>query len=76
MSSDLKLELVKYKNRKLYCKDLTRYVNLSEVIEFIQDGGVITVNTKDGISVTNDILKQCLLKTNASNEQLVNLIRS
>ena len=71
----MKLELTKYNNRKLYSSEFKRYVNLTEIIGFIRDGGVITVNTKDGKSVTNEILKQAMLKVDVSNERLVDLIR-
>lgn len=71
----MKLELTKYNNRKLYSSEFKRYVNLTEVIEFIRDGGAVTVETKDGKQVTNEILKQAMLKVDVRNEDLVGLIR-
>lgn len=41
--NDLVIEIVRYANRKLYCKNLGRYVNLAEIADMIQSGKEVDV---------------------------------
>tara|TARA_R100001594_G_C3833033_1_gene213759 strand:+ start:98 stop:418 length:321 start_codon:yes stop_codon:yes gene_type:complete len=40
---------IRYKNRKLYCKEKSGYVNFNDIIELIRSGYRIGVVPKDGI---------------------------
>lgn len=55
------LNIVKYKNRKLYCKDFKRYVNLDEVYSLVKSGKDIKVtNQLSGRDITNKVLLQAV----------------
>ena len=70
-----KMIIKKYKNRKMYSKVLKRYVNLEEIREIIEKGQNITVENHVGKDVTNEVLKQVLIKTEINTETLNDIIR-
>lgn len=69
------MNLRKYPNRKLYNTDISKYVNLTQVIAHLRQGGVIQVTTPSGKSATHEVLNQALLKCDLPNEVIVSLIR-
>jgi polyhydroxyalkanoate synthesis regulator protein len=65
-----------YKNRKLYSRDASRYVNLEECKELIDQGfSVKFIEHKTGDDVTEHCLKEMLCKYNVSQNILIKLIR-
>lgn len=69
------MELIKYKNRKIYSPNLKRYVTLNEVVEGIRNGEEITIRAHEtNADVTDDTLKQCLLLSNLNRNDLINII--
>ena len=58
------VEIVRYANRKLYSRDMSRYVNCNELKEFIDAGyNLKVVSNVNGLDVTRqavgEIIKQC-----------------
>ncbi|MFZ4411481.1 MAG: polyhydroxyalkanoate synthesis regulator DNA-binding domain-containing protein [Bacteroidales bacterium] len=58
------VEIVRYNNRKLYSRDMSRYVNCSELKEFIDAGyNLKVISNVNGLDVTRqavgEIIKQC-----------------
>tara|TARA_B100000131_G_scaffold244928_1_gene237675 strand:- start:189 stop:509 length:321 start_codon:yes stop_codon:yes gene_type:complete len=39
--------LTKYKNRKLYCKKESKYMNFDDIVELIRDGWRVGIHSKD-----------------------------
>lgn len=37
------MNVVRYRNRKLYCTDLSRYVTLAELLQFVREGKSVQV---------------------------------
>ena len=65
-----------YKNRKLYSQDASRYVNLAECKDLIDQGYAVKfIAHKSGQDVTEQCLKEMLCKFSISPELLVKLIR-
>lgn len=72
------MELVKYKNRKLYDRNLARYATLTQVVEAVRQGKTVKVTDKvTGADVTCEVLSQVVLnKLSLTETTLVNLIRT
>jgi polyhydroxyalkanoate synthesis regulator protein len=71
------MQVLKYNNRKLYSRDLRRYVNLTEIIDFIKKGEhlqVICHRTKEDLTL--DTLKSSLELLDVSQETLIDLIKN
>lgn len=73
-----KLTLIKYKNRKLYAKELSGYVALTDIFNFVKSGSEVQVTdhaTKQDI--TKDILKKAWVNgaSKLTTQELTNLIR-
>lgn len=65
-----------YKNRKLYSHDASRYVNLKECKELIDEGYVVRfIAHKTGEDVTEHCLKEMLSKFSVSPKLLMKLIK-
>lgn len=47
------MKLIKYNNRKIYSRELRRYVNHDELINYLRDGNDFEVENKDGQDVTD-----------------------
>jgi polyhydroxyalkanoate synthesis regulator protein len=72
------LNFIKYSNRKIYSKDLKRYVTLSELNDVIREGNSITViDNETSNDITDTILKTIVsfTITNINTNELYNLIR-
>lgn len=68
--------LIKYKNRKIYNTEISRYVSLDDIILMIRNGENVTVKCKEsGNDITLDILKQVLPRCDFSLKETVNLIK-
>ena len=62
-------QLIKYKNRKIYDKDLQRYVNLTEVADLITNGAKVVVKSHtSGKNVTNEVLSMIIAKAVSVND--------
>ena len=65
-----------YKNRKLYSRDASRYVNLKECKDLIDAGhNVQFIAHKTGQDVTEHCLKEMLCKFSVSQDVLIRLIK-
>lgn len=71
------LNLVKYRNRKLYDLDTSSYVTLTTVRDAVLDGAVIKVTqNRTGVDVTHEVLRETMYKFVAFDRtQLVQMIR-
>lgn len=57
------LAIYKYKNRKLYCKNLKRYVTLQEIFDWVKDGATATIlDHESGRDVTKEVLLTCIYR--------------
>jgi polyhydroxyalkanoate synthesis regulator protein len=68
--------ITKYKNRKLYSKELSKYVNLNYLLDLVNTNSsflVLEHNTKK--DVTNNTLSEAILKLNPKREDLIELIK-
>lgn len=69
--------IVKYSNRKLYSKELSKYVTLSYVIDLVKTKSNFTIldnSTKQDI--TGTVLAECVTILDSSRSSLENFIRS
>lgn len=65
-----------YKNRKLYSHDASRYVNLKECKDLIDAGyDVQFVSHETGEDVTEQCLKELIVKCDVSTKELLGLLR-
>lgn len=68
--------ITKYKNRKLYSKELSKYVNLNYLLDLVNTNSnfiVLEHNTKR--DVTNNTLSEAILKLSPKREDLITLIK-
>lgn len=70
------INIVKYGNRKLYAKDFSRYITLSEMIKLVKANNQIKVTDHvSKLDVTNKTLKSALLECEFSEQELINLLK-
>lgn len=67
-------KIVKYKNRKLYSRTSKRYVNLTDIKEFVQEKKVVVVTDYTGQDITAATLAKVVGLTNVSAETLEEVI--
>jgi len=68
----------RYKNRKLYNMNTSRYVTLDQLIELIRDADSqveYCVEDEAGQDITRQILKGAMGRIELSNESMVRLIK-
>jgi polyhydroxyalkanoate synthesis regulator protein len=64
----------KYENRKLYFDG--KYITLLDIIAMLKRGESVTVvSHKDGLDVTNSVLKEALLFLNISTDSLIEMVK-
>jgi len=70
------INITKYKNRKLYSSNFSRYITLSELVGLIRNGNDVKI-TEDSSEkdITNEVLKSALSKTNFNYNELVTLLK-
>jgi len=57
----------KYSNRRLYDSTSSSYINIEELIQFVRDGEEVEIiEDTTGKDITNNILLQSILETNAT----------
>jgi hypothetical protein len=62
-------------NRKLYNTETAKYINLTDVINYLKNGlDIQVINEPSGENVTDTILKSCLSRVNLTTEILKQLI--
>lgn len=71
----MKISLVKYDNRKLYSRDMKKYVTLEQVEEVIQDGMEVEVLDSKGVDVTNAVLSQLVAKVAMRRNSKTDMVR-
>lgn len=76
--------IVKYANRKLYSKTLSKYVTLDYILDLARDKNQVfsvkkytkNVDVSKMQDITGEVLSESLTKLNTSPEKLVGFIRS
>lgn len=71
----MKITLVKYDNRKLYSRDMKKYVTLDQVEEVIQDGMEVEILDSKGVDVTNAVLSQLVAKVAMRRNSKTDMVR-
>lgn len=57
------LTIIRYINRKLYCQELKRFLNLREIFNHVKEGGNVTVYDKiSQEDITGYVLKDIMLR--------------
>lgn len=70
------MQLIKYKNRKLYSYDEKKYVTLDLIYDKLKEGVNVTVIDKNtGADVTAECLAEVIVKIKPSAYDLANFIR-
>ena len=70
------MELIKYKNRKLYSTELSRYVTLKDIMQEVFQGTEVTVRAHEtNEDVTIDVLKQCVVSLQLTKPELLTFIK-
>jgi polyhydroxyalkanoate synthesis regulator protein len=68
--------IVKYGNRKLYSKDLSRYVNLNYVIDLVKTNqNFKVVHHQTQVEITDSVLAECVVRIKPSSAKLQAFIR-
>lgn len=68
--------IVKYKNRKMYSKKLSKYVNLDYIIDLVKNNNnleILDYNTNKNI--TNLVLSEAIIKLNLNTSELLTIIK-
>lgn len=68
--------IVKYKNRKMYSKKLSKYVNLDYIIDLVRNNNnleILDYNTNKNI--TNLVLSEAIIKLNLNTSELLTIIK-
>lgn len=73
----MKIDLVKYDNRKLYSHDIKKYVNLKEVAQLIEEDGfeVVVHSHSTGKDVTNQALGEIIKKGFSKSDKILELLK-
>jgi polyhydroxyalkanoate synthesis regulator protein len=68
-------KIKKYTNRKLYHEG--KYITLSSIMAMLKNNEeVVIVDHDSGLDVTNDVLKQMIVKANIPKSALLNMLRN
>lgn len=68
--------IVRYQNRKLYSKDLSRYIKLGEVAQFVKEGDdVLVLCNRTKNDITDLVLSQAVLQKGINRQTAINLLR-
>lgn len=70
-------KLIRYSNRKIYSKTLSKYVTLDYVADLVRTNQRFQVlKHETGEDITKKTLHSCITKLDLDTETVVNLIRS
>lgn len=75
--AELKLirNVVKYQNRKLYDKTISKYITLKQIVSYIKNNEEVQItDAKSKEDITTKVLEQAITLLNASKEELVKFI--
>ncbi len=53
--------IIRYKNRKLYCYDMKRYITLGMISDFIKEGFDVSIKDYKEKDITKKILQRAIL---------------
>jgi len=68
--------IIKYKNRKLYSRKISEYVNLNYIIDLVKsDQSFIVSEYTSNKDLTNLTLSEAILKINVNTDELKSLIK-
>lgn len=69
--------LKKYGNRKIYDSELSKYVNLSDILDMVKQGQQVQVLVhKTSTDVTREVLKEAVFRhVPMSSEQLLEMVK-
>jgi polyhydroxyalkanoate synthesis regulator protein len=69
-------EITKYKNRKLYSKELKKYITLETIKSIVENGeSILVINSVDKTDVTKEVLVAALKHVNVTEMDLARFIR-
>lgn len=71
----MKLNVIKYQNRKLYSPDISSYISLKELSDMVKEGFDLSVRNYNDEDITKDILKDLIKFVDANDAMLYNIIR-
>lgn len=68
--------IVRYGNRKLYSKDLSRYIKLGEIAQFVKEGDdVLVLCNRTKNDITDLVLSQAVLQKGITRQTAISLLR-
>ena len=68
--------IVKYKNRKMYSKKLSKYVNLDYIIDLVKsDNNLEILDYNTNKNITNLVLSEAIIKLNLNTSELLTIIK-
>lgn len=68
--------IVKYKNRKMYSKKLSKYVNLDYIIDLVKsDNNIEILEYNTNKNITNLVLSEAIIKLNLNTSELLTIIK-
>lgn len=68
--------IVKYKNRKMYSKKLSKYVNLDYIIDLVKnDNNLEILDYSTSKNITNLVLSEAIIKLNLNTSELLTIIK-
>lgn len=68
--------IVKYKNRKMYSKKLSKYVNLDYIIDLVRSNNNLEVlDYSTNKNITNLVLSEAIIKLNLNTSELLTIIK-
>jgi polyhydroxyalkanoate synthesis regulator protein len=68
--------IVKYKNRKMYSKKLSKYVNLDYIIDLVRSNSNLEIlDYSTNKNITNLVLSEAIIKLNLNTSELLTIIK-
>ena len=72
----MRVDLVKYDNRKLYSPDIRKYVNLHDVVDLLENDFEVEVHMHStGANVTNQALGEIIKKGYSKSSKILELLQ-
>lgn len=70
------INIIKYGNRKLYAKDFSRYITLTEMVKLVKANNQIKVTDhKSKEDITKDTLKSALMNVEMTEQEMITILK-